>query len=145
MTAVTRHVVGRVDDMPPGSRVRVRVNGRPIAVFNVEGSFYALKDVCPHQGAALSDGVVVSELTADRPGEYTFCSDAKRVRCPWHGWEYDLATGRSSYDPEHDRVRAFSIGVEAGSELLEDGRVAGPYVAETVTVVVEESYVIVEV
>ena len=56
-----RHVVGPVDSIPSGSRVRVEVDGRGIVVFNVREQFYALRDVCPHQGARLSGGSVEIE------------------------------------------------------------------------------------
>jgi 3-phenylpropionate/trans-cinnamate dioxygenase ferredoxin subunit len=141
---VTKHVVGPVDELPPGDVRRVRFGGRAVAIFNVDGTFYALKDVCPHQGAPLSEGVVVSELSSTRPGEYAFRADVKHVRCPWHGWEYDLATGQSWYAPGKDRVRTFDVEVEPGSRLLACGREPGPYVAETLTVTVEDDYVVVE-
>ena len=139
-----KYVVAPVDEMPPGSQHRVEVAGRAIAIFNVDGDFFALRDLCPHQGAALSGGIVIGEVTADRAGRYEYCA-GKHVRCPWHGWEYDLSTGRSSYDPERDRVRAYEVTVEHGDVLTEGGRVPGPYVAETVPVSVEDDYVVVEV
>jgi 3-phenylpropionate/trans-cinnamate dioxygenase ferredoxin subunit len=120
---MARHVVAPVNELPPGTRRSVSVGGRRIAVFNVAGRFYAVKDVCPHQGAALSDGVVVGELTACRPGEYAFDADRPHVKCPWHGWEYDLATGRSVYDPDHDRVRSYRV--------------------ETITTAVEDDYLVI--
>jgi 3-phenylpropionate/trans-cinnamate dioxygenase ferredoxin subunit len=139
----TKHVIGPVDWLPPGTQRRVEVLGRAIAIFNVSGRFYALRDVCPHQGAPLSAGVVVSVLNADRPGEYDFCPNRKHVRCPWHGWEYDLATGQSWYDPERDRVRAYEVGVEPGEKLV-DGLASGPYVAETFSISVENDYIVLE-
>ena len=141
---MAKHVVGSVGSMPPGTQHRVEVAGRAIAIFNVGGSYRALRDVCPHQGAALSAGTVIGSVEAERAGEYEFCA-ARRVRCPWHGWEYDLETGQSSYDPEHDRVRAYEVSVEPGEALLPSGRAPGPYVAETVPITVEDDYVIVEV
>jgi 3-phenylpropionate/trans-cinnamate dioxygenase ferredoxin subunit len=119
-----RHVVGPARDFPPGTRRSVKVGGRAIAIFNVRGRFFAVKDVCPHQGAPLSQGVLVGELTACRPGEYAFDAEHPHIRCPWHGWEYDLTTGHSTYDPEHDRVRAYRV--------------------ETITVSVEDEYVVVD-
>jgi nitrite reductase/ring-hydroxylating ferredoxin subunit len=148
-----RFVVAPVASMPPGTQHRVEVNGRAIAIFNVDGAFFALRDVCPHQGAALSAGVVIGEVTADRPGRYEYCA-GRHVRCPWHGWEYDLRTGQSSYDPARDRVRAYEVSVERGESLLSGrgseaeaavGRAPGPYVAETIPVTVEDDYVVVEV
>jgi nitrite reductase/ring-hydroxylating ferredoxin subunit len=149
---MARHVVGPVDQFPPGTQARVQIGRRAIAIFNAGGRLYALRDVCPHQGAPLSSGIVLSEVTADGPGEYTYREDCKLVRCPWHGWEYNLETGESSYDPEHDRVRAYAVDVAAGAEVQGApagsveirGRRAGPYTAETFQVTVENDYIVVE-
>jgi 3-phenylpropionate/trans-cinnamate dioxygenase ferredoxin subunit len=137
---VAKHVVGPVASLPPGTQRRVEIDGRGIAIFNVEGDFFALRDVCPHQGAPLSVGVVCGELRADGPGVYRFDPGRQHVKCPWHGWEYDLETGQSWYDPVGDRVRSFAVGVEPGSELL-----PGPYVADTIAISVEDDYVVVEI
>ena len=118
-----------------------------MAVFNAAGRFYAVRDVCPHQGAALSQGVLVGELTACRPGEYSFHPERPHVKCPWHGWEYDLATGQSTYDPAHDRVRAYDVSVEPGADVVaatDGGRVPGPYRVETLAISVEDDYVVIE-
>jgi 3-phenylpropionate/trans-cinnamate dioxygenase ferredoxin subunit len=116
----------------------------------VDGTFYALRDVCPHQGARLSGGVVVGWLEADGPGCYRFDPKRQLVKCPWHGWEYELATGQSWYKPESDRVRAYDVFVQTGRTLLneaeesEQGRLPGPYVAETFAVSVENDYLVIE-
>jgi nitrite reductase/ring-hydroxylating ferredoxin subunit len=146
---MARHVVGPLQEFPPGSQRRVEIGRRAIAIFNAGGRLYALRDVCPHQGAPLSRGVVLSQVRATVPGEYEYDPGCKYVRCPWHGWEYNLETGQSSYDPEHDRVRAYSVTVEEGSKLEADdeavsGRKPGPYTAETFQVSVENDYVVVE-
>lgn len=141
---MSKFVVAPVSEIPPGTRRSVKIGGRAVAVFNAAGRFYAVRDVCPHQGAPLSRGVLVGELTACRPGEYSFDAGRPHVKCPWHGWEYDLATGQSAYDPAHDRVRSYDVSVEAGETVLEGGRVAGPYTVETLTVVVEDDYVVIE-
>ena len=62
------------------------------------------------------------------------------MRCPWHGWEFDIRTGQSYCDPATIRTRAYAAGVAPGSSVVE-----GPYVAETIPVRVEEDYVVVEV
>jgi nitrite reductase/ring-hydroxylating ferredoxin subunit len=143
-------VVGPVDTFPAGSCQRVEIGSRSIAVFHVDGRFYALKNVCPHQGAELSSGTVIGELTAEAPGDYCYRGSRKRVRCPWHGWEYDLETGASSFDPAHNRVRSYPVSVAAGDMLAPElgeetrGRQPGLYVAETFPVSVEHDYVVVE-
>ncbi len=147
MVSMAKHVVAPVESLPPGTQRRFVIAGRNIAVFNVDGRLYALKDVCPHQGAALSAGTTLSWVSATKPGCYDFEPGRKLVKCPWHGWEYELATGRSWYDPDHDRVRAYDVSVAPGKELVEDhdGRVPGPYTAETFPVSVEDEYIVIDV
>jgi nitrite reductase/ring-hydroxylating ferredoxin subunit len=144
---VAKYVVAPVDTFPPGSQRRVEIEGRGVAIFNVDGEFRALRDVCPHQGAELSAGVVVRSVTADQPGAYAMDLDRVLVRCPWHGWEFDLATGQSWCDPARQRTRAYPVSIEHGDALMAGaGEVAlpGPYVAETITISVEDDYVVVE-
>jgi nitrite reductase/ring-hydroxylating ferredoxin subunit len=149
---MARHVIGPLASFPPGTQARVQIGRRAIAVFNAGGRLYALRDVCPHQGAPLSSGVVLGEVTATGPGEYTYNADCRFVRCPWHGWEYSLETGESSYDPEHDRVRTYAVDVAAGAEVRDQprnpgeirGRQRGPYTAETFEVSIEDDYVVIE-
>jgi nitrite reductase/ring-hydroxylating ferredoxin subunit len=143
--AVQRHVIGPISQFPPGTKRQVMVGTRAVAVFNVDGRLYALRDQCPHQGASLSAGTLVSEIRAELPGHYRFDPSHKCIRCPWHGWEYDLETGQSYYDPEHDRVRAFEIVVESSEtcqHAAPPGRQPGPFTAETVRVASEDDHVV---
>jgi 3-phenylpropionate/trans-cinnamate dioxygenase ferredoxin subunit len=146
-----RVVVGSVADFGPGGH-SVMANGRSVALFNVRGSFFAVRDVCPHRGAALSAGCVVGELSSTGPGSYDFNPDRVFVRCPWHGWEYDLRTGQSFHSPADDRVRAYEVRVEPGSAIADattedkssQGRQPGPYTVERFSVTVEDDYVVLE-
>jgi nitrite reductase/ring-hydroxylating ferredoxin subunit len=120
-----RHVVATVGEIPPGGRKIVTVERRSIGVFNVGGSFFALRNRCPHQGGPLCEGRLVPRLEADLPGEFRQGPEPDILTCPWHGWEFDVRTGRSWCDP--------------------DGLRAGRYEAEIVDVSVEEPYVVVHV
>jgi 3-phenylpropionate/trans-cinnamate dioxygenase ferredoxin subunit len=137
---MTWHVVGPVAELPPGSRKLVRLAGREIGVFNQGGAFYALLNRCPHQGGALCRGTLVGLVEAEAPGEYRYSRAGEVLKCPWHGWEFDLRTGRSRCDPEQVHARAFAVGVAPGSEVMER-----ELVAETFPVSVQDDYVIVEV
>jgi nitrite reductase/ring-hydroxylating ferredoxin subunit len=141
-------IVAAVDDVPCGTQKRFEVSGRAIVVFNVDGEFYALRDVCPHQGAPLSAGVVVGSVTATAPGCYDYEGGRKLVRCPWHGWEYDLDTGQSWFSARSNRVVTYPVSVEAGQALAEQSGNAtakpGPYVAETIPLAVEDDYLVVD-
>jgi 3-phenylpropionate/trans-cinnamate dioxygenase ferredoxin subunit len=137
---MSKHVVATVAEVMPGGRKLVTVRGRPIAIFNLGGEFFGLMNRCPHQGGNLCDGDVSALVTADRPGEYRMERPGEVIRCPWHGWEFDIRTGQSWCDPARIRTRPYPVEVAAGAELVK-----GPYVAETVPVTVEEQYLVVEV
>jgi nitrite reductase/ring-hydroxylating ferredoxin subunit len=137
---MARHALAPVDEVPPGTSRSFTVEGRAVAVYNVAGQFYALRDSCPHQGAALSGGTVAGALRASQPGCYDFDPNHRLVRCPWHGWEYDLATGQSYYSPRR-KVRSYPVSVEPGAELT---AAEGPYVAETFPISVQDDYVVIE-
>jgi len=144
---MSKHVVGHVDEFPPGTQQHVVVKRRGIAIFNVDGELYALRDRCPHQGACLSAGAVRGSLSARGPGEYDYDPSRPVVKCPRHGWEYDLVTGNSSYDPKHSRVRAYEVSVESGPTVAGDEAmpVAGSFQADVVPVSRDGDYVVVEI
>jgi nitrite reductase/ring-hydroxylating ferredoxin subunit len=137
---MSRHVVASTAEIPPGGRKRVVVKGRPIAIFNLDNEFYGMLDRCPHQGGSLCAGVTTGLLQSSEPGKYTYTRKGEFVRCPWHGWEFDIRTGQSFCDPEKIRSKSYAVATEAGAAV-----VAGPYIAETVAVRVEENYVVVDV
>lgn len=116
------HVVGRADELPPGSRTIVEAGGRSIGVFNVGGRYYALRNACPHQGAPLCLGQVGGTALPSAPGRYRWGREGEILRCPWHGWEFDLTNGRSVFNPHRTRVRAYRVSV-AGRGEGEDERV----------------------
>ena len=128
---MTRHVVAPLADLPPGARKRVTVEGLAIAVFNIGGEFFALQDRCPHRGGSLSEGRLTGLVEAAEPGVYTYARGGEILRCPWHGWEFDVRTGLSRCTPEQWRARTFEVGVE-------------PRV-ETYPVSVEDAHVVVTV
>jgi nitrite reductase/ring-hydroxylating ferredoxin subunit len=136
----TRHVVAAVGDVPPGSRKRLSIEGRDIALFNLSGEFYALGDKCPHESGSLCAGKIIGLAEADEPGHYRLSRDGEFVKCPWHGWEFDIRTGQSWCDPAHTRVRAYDAHVEQGETLVK-----GPFVADTYPVSVEQNYIVIEI
>lgn len=155
---MARHVVATVDEIPPGERKIVEVAGRSIGVFNVRGEFFALRNRCPHQGGPLCAGRLSGFLTGAVPGEYQYSREGEILRCPWHGWEFDIRTGQSWFDPARTRVRRYAVSVEsappAGPPSAEVGEPQpeeasgprpGPYRAETYPVSIERRYVVVEV
>lgn len=137
---MARHVVAPLSDIPPGSRRLVEAAGRPIVVFNVGGRLYAVSNRCPHAGGSLVHGKLVGLVESSQPGSYRYSRKGEIVKCPWHGWEFDLATGKSWCDPDTVRVRAYPVDVEPGATLAE-----GPLKVETFEVSVENDYIVVTV
>ncbi|MBB3149609.1 3-phenylpropionate/trans-cinnamate dioxygenase ferredoxin subunit [Phyllobacterium trifolii] len=136
---MARYVVASVDDIGIGERKLVDVRGRPVVVFNINGEFFALLDRCPHQGGSLCAGKMTGLVEAGAVGEFKYSRHGEIVRCPWHGWEFDVRTGKSYCNPERLRVRQFPVTLEAGAQVVE-----GPFVAETFQVTVEDKYVVIE-
>jgi nitrite reductase/ring-hydroxylating ferredoxin subunit len=136
----TGHVVARLDEISEGQRKIGEIEGRSIGVFNVHGTFYALRNRCPHQGAPLCQGSVKGTALPTRPGEYEWVRDGEILRCPWHGWEFDITTGRNMAEPERWHVRQYEVTLEeAGSCEL------STLDAETFPVTTEGNLVVVHV
>lgn len=144
---MSRHVVAKLDDLPPGSRVIVEIAGREIGVLNVSGELYAIRNRCPHQGGPLCSGHVLQAVSSTAPGEYRLDPARHMMRCPWHQWEFDLRTGQSWFDPQKVRVKAYEANVVSGTSLLscpEPELQPGPYVADVYPVTVDDDYVVVD-
>ncbi|TNJ63883.1 Rieske (2Fe-2S) protein [Paenibacillus hemerocallicola] len=108
---MTRYPVGRVSEWSPGSKKIIRVEGRSIGVYNVDGQFYAIRNLCPHQGAELCAGITTSFVTSNAPGEFCFEREGEIVRCPWHFGEFDIKTGQMVVDPR-TRTKTYDVTVE---------------------------------
>ncbi len=140
---MARHVVGPAGEIPPGTRKLISVKGREIVIFNVAGEYFALLNRCPHEGAPLDKAACIARLTSDEPGVYQRSRVGEMLRCPWHGWEFDMRNGQSWFDPKRVKIRSYPVAIESGEELARELE-KGPYVAETYPVHIEDSYVIVE-
>ena len=136
---MSRQVVAKASEVVPGAMKLVRVAGREIGIFNLNGEYFALSNRCPHAGGPLCSGKIVGLVQSDGPGNYRLSRRQEFLRCPWHGWEFDIRTGQSYCDPKRFRARAYPVNVEPGSAVVK-----GPYVAETLAVSVESDYVVVD-
>ncbi len=95
--------VAEVEDVAPGSGILVELDGEPIALFNVDGTFYAIGDTCTHSGGPLSEGDL----------------DGAVVTCPWHGAEFDVTTGEVTSPPASEPVPSYRVKVEGSDILIE--------------------------
>ena len=112
-----QHVIGPVEDIPPGGRKIVRVEGREVGIFNLKGQYYALKNVCAHQGARVCLGKVVGTTLPSAVYEFVYGREGEILRCPWHSWEYDITTGQSIFDP-NVKVVTYPVEVNDGKIVV---------------------------
>src|SRR2546423_5148333 len=110
-----KHVVAPVGDIPPGGRRLVKVNGRAIVVFNLDGEYFALSDRCPHRGGPLSQGRLTGLLESAEPGAYRYTRLREIVRRPPHRREDDVRTGKTRCEPDRPGARSHRASVETGA------------------------------
>jgi len=87
--------VAGTGDVQPGNGIVAEVNGKTLAVFNMDGKYYVVDNTCVHRGGPLGEGEVEGTV----------------VTCPWHGWQYNVATGTCVNNPSA-RVEVYQVKVE---------------------------------
>ncbi len=118
-------VVAKVSEIPPGRR-KIVVPFRGLAgigVFNVNGRFYAVRNICPHRGGPLCTGELSGRVMANGPPssrESTILIDriGEVLRCPWHQWAFEISTGRCLLDPQI-RVATYPVRIEGHEVVVE--------------------------
>jgi nitrite reductase/ring-hydroxylating ferredoxin subunit len=94
--------VAAASDVPPGTAKEVMADDQVVALFNVEGTFYALDGVCPHAGGPLGEGTLRGSV----------------VTCPWHGWQFDVKTGENCLNRKMTH-KSFAVKIEGNDVLVE--------------------------
>lgn len=109
---VERHEVATTDDFDAeGDRVFVEIDELEVAVFLIDGEYHALVNYCPHQGAPLCEGELTGESTVDDDWNWTYDDTQRHVRCPWHGWVFDVTSGEST-DADQYRMPSYEVELE---------------------------------
>lgn len=93
--------VASTSDLKPGENKVVNVNGTDIALFNVDGEFFAINNTCLHRGGPLGEGFLEGDV----------------VTCPWHGWRYNVKTGTNVIMP-NQKVEAYQVKVEGNDVFV---------------------------
>jgi nitrite reductase/ring-hydroxylating ferredoxin subunit len=95
--------IAQKKDVAPGGGIAVEAGGKQIALFNIDGTYYAIDDECTHAGGSLAEGTL----------------DGHTVTCPWHGAEFDVKTGRAISPPADDNVKGYKVVVEGEDIKIE--------------------------
>jgi 3-phenylpropionate/trans-cinnamate dioxygenase ferredoxin subunit len=98
--------VARVENFPPGTVRTLEIEGTPIAVFNLNGRYYAIEDICSHEAETLSGGKVAGD----------------EIICPRHGAHFSILTGAALSPPAYEPVATFPVRVEGGMVRVRDDR-----------------------
>lgn len=94
--------VVKVNELPPGTAREFQADGRMVALFNVDGNYYATDNTCVHRGGPLGQGAL----------------EGKVVSCPWHGWQFDVTTGCAAFN-EQIKIRTYPVKVEGEDITVE--------------------------
>ena len=117
VSTTERAVALPLAELPPGTSTTVKAFGTTVAVFNVEGQVFALSNHCPHHGGPLCHGRISGAVLPSQPYEYRYGREGRVLICPWHGWEFDIESGRTIFDPAV-RVKIFEARIEEGEIVL---------------------------
>jgi nitrite reductase/ring-hydroxylating ferredoxin subunit len=138
-----RFVIGSPSDIAAGSRRLINIPQLgDVGVFNLHGEYFAVRNVCPHMGGPMCKGKLTGTTRANfRPGrrpEPEWIREGEILRCPWHGWEFDIRTGKALFS-ERTRIVTYDVHVMPA----DDDAVPGD--AETYPVHVEGQRLVLEV
>ena len=112
-----RQTVCRTSELGPGEMVRGQVGPIPVVVIRAsDGTLHGLVAKCLHQGGPLDKGKLYEHMSpSDDVGQYV-CAGTEILKCPWHGYEYDIRTGAVIADPSR-RLQQFTV-LEEGDDIV---------------------------
>lgn len=145
------HRICLASDLPPGERRIVELEGRSIGVFNVDGEYYALTNVCPHQGGPVCEGTLSGTTDVEGLDGVSRKRDKRILKCPRNGWEFDVTSGEAVFTPhdwrlttdETERLDGLGGFVYEGADTAGDGSGGLVPAVETHPIAVEDGDVVV--
>jgi len=118
----TAHTVCSTDALQPGDKFVTQIEGKEIAVFNIEGEYRAYLNWCPHQGGPVCEGNLTGtqKSTFDRETldlDLEWTQEGEILNCPWHGWEFEVRTGES-LSRKGVKLPSYAVEVEDGEIIV---------------------------
>ena len=117
MSSNAQVFVAALDDLPAGERLIIAANGKSIGVFNTGAQIVAVLNICPHAFAPVCRGKLSGTTLPSKPGEFVWGRENEILRCPWHGWEFDLHSGECLTDRR--RLRRFPVVIRDEAIFVE--------------------------
>ena len=116
--------VAKTTEVPAGQGLVVQAGTKVLALFNVEGSYHAIDNSCPHRGGPMGEGDLDCRAGPDRDARTDadhraqFSEDELHLVCPWHGWRWDVTTGANANNPAV-KIACFPTRVMDGDVYVE--------------------------
>jgi nitrite reductase (NADH) small subunit len=109
----TRHRLCRVEEIPEGGKRIFPIGRFGVGLFNCKGRIVALNNYCPHAGARVCEGWITGVVELREHDELEWAREGEILRCPWHGWEFEIESGRTVTDPVR-RIKRYDVMIEEG-------------------------------
>ena len=106
------HFVAELNQLEEAKPRLFSIAGRSIGLIRSKGNVYAVRNVCPHKRAPVCRGTVKGTMLPSDPGTFVFGLDDQVLQCPWHGWEFDLTTGRTLCGNEKRKLALYRVTIE---------------------------------
>jgi 3-phenylpropionate/trans-cinnamate dioxygenase ferredoxin subunit len=111
--------IGTVDEFPEGRCRILKVGEHEVGVYNIGGSFYAVRNYCPHKGAPICAGTLSGTMLPSAQGEYVYGMEGRALHCPWHQWAFDVQTGRALFGIDKSRLVCHTV-IREGDDVYLD-------------------------
>ena len=116
-TSLAKYFACKEDEVSKTGKIIVTVKNLEIGIFKVDDGYYAWRNMCPHAAAPVCAGHVGGTTLPSSVYQYRYGKDRQILRCPWHGWEFDLTNGTHLADPSV-KLRGYPVLVQHGNIYL---------------------------
>ena len=113
------YCIGEIGEVPKGKALIKEVNGISVGVFYEDGKAYAVRNLCPHKQAPICKGSLCGTMLPSQPEEFVFGLEGKVLKCPWHGWEFDIQSGDALFGISQRKVKTYPVEIKDGMIYVE--------------------------
>lgn len=111
--------LGEISELAANRCQNFEINGKSIAVLYSNGTFYALSNRCPHKGASMCHGDVRGTMIPSDPSEIHYDLEDKVLVCPWHGYEFDIESGKPLFGVTKSKLKTYTVFEDNGVLFLQ--------------------------
>jgi nitrite reductase (NADH) small subunit len=115
---MTKLKAGSVDEFKESEAKIIVLNGVEIGIIRLGERFFAMRNSCPHRLAPICKGKITGTMLPSSPGELIYGMDGKLIRCPWHGYDYDIETGKCLFNGTNLKVKTYETSTLDGEVFV---------------------------